>query len=130
MALAGLPLVLLVGALGRIPGSEGGKETPAHFLVQWMSECRFLNGTQRVRYLERHFYDRHEILCFDSDLGKFVAITELGKADADKLNRDKQWLQYQKAEVDSLCRHNYEVNSYKAPKREERAIGRRSEFWG
>uniref|UniRef100_A0A8C6V8M8 Ig-like domain-containing protein n=1 Tax=Naja naja TaxID=35670 RepID=A0A8C6V8M8_NAJNA len=29
MAFAGLPLMLLVGALGRIPGSEGGKETPA-----------------------------------------------------------------------------------------------------
>ncbi|XP_070599969.1 uncharacterized protein [Erythrolamprus reginae] len=61
MALVGVPLVLLVGALARIPGSGGGKESPAHFLVQMKHECRFLNGTQRVRYLYRYIYDRQEI---------------------------------------------------------------------
>ncbi|XP_026547332.1 H-2 class II histocompatibility antigen, A beta chain-like, partial [Notechis scutatus] len=126
MALAGLPLVLLVGALGRIPGSEGGKETPAHFLVQWKSECLFLNGTQRVQYLFKEMYDRQEFVRFDSDFGKFVAVTAFGKADADIWNSNEQIMQYQKAAVDFFCRHNYEVNSYKAPKREERAIGRRS----
>ncbi|KAG8127285.1 putative MHC class II antigen protein [Naja naja] len=55
----------------------------AHFLVQWKSECRFLNGTQRVRYLYRYIYDRQEIVLFDSDLGKHVAVTALGEADAD-----------------------------------------------
>ncbi|XP_026549870.1 H-2 class II histocompatibility antigen, A beta chain-like, partial [Notechis scutatus] len=125
MALAGLPLVLLVGALGRIPGSEGGKETPAHFLVQWKSECLFLNGTQRVQYLFREMYDRQEFVRFDSDLGKHVAVTAFGKADADKWNSDEQWMQYQKAEVDSFCRHNYGVYSYEAAKREERLVGRR-----
>uniref|UniRef100_A0A8C6V6V4 Ig-like domain-containing protein n=1 Tax=Naja naja TaxID=35670 RepID=A0A8C6V6V4_NAJNA len=53
----------------------------AHFLVQWKSECRFLNGTQRVRYLYRYIYDRQEIVLFDSDLGKHVAVTALGEAD-------------------------------------------------
>ncbi|XP_032094594.1 H-2 class II histocompatibility antigen, E-S beta chain-like [Thamnophis elegans] len=109
MAFAGLPLMLLVGALARIPGSEGVKETPAHFLHQYKGECRFLNGTQRVRYLARWFYDRQEFLRFDSDLGKFVAVTELGKVDVDIWNSDKQHLQIAKAQVDSFCRHNYEV---------------------
>ncbi|XP_032065716.1 H-2 class II histocompatibility antigen, E-S beta chain-like isoform X2 [Thamnophis elegans] len=122
MAFAGLPLMLLVGALARIPGSEGGKEIPAHFLYQEKVECRFLNGTQRVRFLDRHFYDRQEYVRFDSDLGKFVAVTELGKEDADYWNSDKQLLQYTKAQVDSLCRHNYRVYSYK----DERVIGRRT----
>ncbi|KAG8127289.1 putative MHC class II antigen protein [Naja naja] len=125
MAFAGLPLMLLVGALGRIPGSEGGKETPAHFLYQAKAECLFLNGTQRVRYLERQFYDRQEYLRFDSDLGKFVGVTALGEADADKWNRDKQMLQFWKAKVDRFCRQNYEVLNYKAAKREERVVGRR-----
>ncbi|XP_026549154.1 H-2 class II histocompatibility antigen, A beta chain-like, partial [Notechis scutatus] len=127
MALAGLPLVLLVGALGRIPGSEGGKETPAHFLVQWKSECLFLNGTQRVRYLFRVMYDRQEFVRFDSDLGKHVAITAFGKADADKWNGDKQLLQYRKAGVDRFCRRNYELLNFEAAKREERLVGRRGE---
>ncbi|XP_026545638.1 HLA class II histocompatibility antigen, DR beta 5 chain-like, partial [Notechis scutatus] len=125
MALAGLPLVLLVGTLGRIPGSEGEKETPAHFLHQTKHECLFLNGTQRVRYLHRDFYDRQEIDYFDSDLGKFVAVTPLGQPDVEKWNRDKQILQDQKAAVDFFCRQNYERGSYEAAKREERLIGRK-----
>ncbi|XP_026548331.1 HLA class II histocompatibility antigen, DRB1-4 beta chain-like, partial [Notechis scutatus] len=125
MALAGLLLVLLVGALGRIPGSEGGKETPAHFLYQGKIECHFLNGTQRVRFLDRYFYDRQEYVRFDSDLGKFVAVTALGQPSADKWNSDEQILQYRKAGVDRFCRHNYEIGSYEAAKREERVVGRR-----
>uniref|UniRef100_A0A8C6XNW7 Ig-like domain-containing protein n=1 Tax=Naja naja TaxID=35670 RepID=A0A8C6XNW7_NAJNA len=72
----------------------------AHFLYQGKLECLFLNGTQRVRFLERHFYDRQEFARFDSDLGKFVAVTEFGK-----------WMQGRKAAVDYFCRHNYEVNT-------------------
>ncbi|XP_026582019.1 DLA class II histocompatibility antigen, DR-1 beta chain-like, partial [Pseudonaja textilis] len=127
MALAGLPLVLLVGALGRIPGNEGAKETPAHFLHQEKFECLFLNGTQRVRFLDRYFYDRQEFVRFDSDLGKHVAVTALGEAVADDWNGDKQIIQYKKLVVDSFCRYNYEIGSYEAAKREERTIGRRSE---
>ncbi|ETE55874.1 hypothetical protein L345_18417, partial [Ophiophagus hannah] len=85
----------------------------------------FLNGTQRVRFLDRSFYDRQEIDYFDSDLGKFVAVTPLAQLDVDKWNGDEQWLQYQKAGVDRFCRRNYEIVSYEAPKREERMIGRR-----
>ncbi|XP_058028332.1 H-2 class II histocompatibility antigen, E-S beta chain-like isoform X7 [Ahaetulla prasina] len=109
MAFPGVPLMLLVGALARIPGSEGGKETPAHFLVQTKAECRFFNGTQRVRVLGRFIYDRQEYARFDGDLGKFVAVTEFGKVDVDAWNRNKQLLQYQKSAVDSFCRHNYGV---------------------
>ncbi|KAG8127263.1 hypothetical protein E2320_014186 [Naja naja] len=60
------------------------------------------DGTQRVRFLERYFYDRQEFARFDSDLGKFVAVTALGKVDADGWNRDEQLLQYEKAGVDRL----------------------------
>ncbi|XP_026547680.1 DLA class II histocompatibility antigen, DR-1 beta chain-like, partial [Notechis scutatus] len=122
MALAGLPLLLLVGALGRIPGSEGGKETPAHFLYQAKAECLFLNGTQRMRFLNWYFYDRQEIVRFDSDLGKFVAVTALGEPIADYWNGDKQWMQYQKARVDSVCGYNYELLNFEAAKREEEII--------
>ncbi|KAK9405165.1 DLA class II histocompatibility antigen DR-1 beta chain-like [Crotalus adamanteus] len=113
MGSAGLPLTLLLlllaGALARIPGSEGGKETPAHFLLQWKSECHFLNGTQQVRYLYRHFYDHQEFLRFDSNRGEYEAITALGKVIAEAFNRDKHELQYRKAAVDRFCRRTYEV---------------------
>ncbi|XP_039176194.1 H-2 class II histocompatibility antigen, E-S beta chain-like isoform X3 [Crotalus tigris] len=109
MGSVGVPLLFLAGALARIPGSEGGKETPAHFLAQWKSECRFLNGTRRVRYLYRNFYDREEYLRFDSARGEYEAVTALGKAIAEAWNRDKHELQYRKTGVDAFCRHNYEV---------------------
>ncbi|KAK9405155.1 H-2 class II histocompatibility antigen E-S beta chain-like [Crotalus adamanteus] len=109
MGSVGVPLLLLVGALARIPGSEGGEETPAHFLLQRKGECHFSNGTQRVRFLDRDFYDRQEIDYFDSDLGKFVAVTPLGQPIADQWNSDKVYLQYQKTGVDRFCRYNYET---------------------
>ncbi|KAG8127288.1 hypothetical protein E2320_014215 [Naja naja] len=34
----------------------------AHFLYQHKAECLFLNGTQRVRYLDRYIYNRQEYL--------------------------------------------------------------------
>ncbi|XP_039204351.1 H-2 class II histocompatibility antigen, E-S beta chain-like isoform X2 [Crotalus tigris] len=109
MGSVGVPLLLLMGALARISGSEGGKETPAHFLYQTKHECHFLNGTRRVRFLDRYFYDREEYLRFDSARGEFEAVTALGKVDAETFNRDKHKLQFRKAQVDRFCRSNYEV---------------------
>ncbi|KAK9405229.1 H-2 class II histocompatibility antigen E-S beta chain-like [Crotalus adamanteus] len=109
MGSVGVPLLLLVGALARFPGSEGEKETPAHFLFQGKLECHFSNGTQRMRFLERHFYDRQEVARFDSARGEFEALTEFAKHDVDRWNRDKQLMQDEKAAVDSFCRHNYEA---------------------
>ncbi|XP_015686915.1 H-2 class II histocompatibility antigen, I-E beta chain-like, partial [Protobothrops mucrosquamatus] len=80
-----------------------------HFLYQTKDECRFLNGTRRVRYVYRDIYDRQEFLRFDSARGEFEAVTALGKADAEAFNRDKRILQDAKATVDYFCRHNYEV---------------------
>ncbi|KAK9405238.1 DLA class II histocompatibility antigen DR-1 beta chain-like [Crotalus adamanteus] len=102
-------LLLLAGALARIPGSEGGKETPAHFLYQGKAECHFFNGTRRVRLLERLFYDQQEFVRFDSARGEFEAVTAFGKGDAEAFNRDKRLLQDRKAEVDYFCRYNYEA---------------------
>ncbi|KAM9234648.1 LOW QUALITY PROTEIN: DLA class II histocompatibility antigen, DR-1 beta chain-like [Dugong dugon] len=50
----------------------------SHFLEQVKSECHFTNGTERVRFLERHVYNRAECARFDSDVGEFVAVTKLG----------------------------------------------------
>ncbi|XP_015685114.1 HLA class II histocompatibility antigen, DRB1-9 beta chain-like, partial [Protobothrops mucrosquamatus] len=94
-----------------------------HFLVQWKFECRFLNGTRRVRYLHRTFYDRQEILRFDSARGEYEAVTALGKGEAEALNRDKHELQYRKGEVNRFCRHNYEGFQ------RDSVVGRRVGIW-
>ncbi|KAM6436371.1 rano class II histocompatibility antigen, A beta chain-like [Liasis olivaceus] len=111
MGSAGVPLLLLlVGALPRIPGSEGGEEPHAHFLAQEKADCHFFNGTQRVRLLYSQFYDQQEFVRFDSDVGKFVAVTEFGQllGWADYWNSGQE-VRIKRAEVDSFCRHNYEA---------------------
>nr|CAE53063.2 MHC class II antigen [Macaca mulatta]CAK6637786.1 unnamed protein product [Macaca mulatta] len=84
-------------------------DTGPRFLEQVKHECRFFNGTERVRYLERHFYNQEEFLHFDSDLGEFRAVTELGRPDAQYLNSQKDLLEDRRARVDTYCRHNYGV---------------------
>uniref|UniRef100_A0A8C5T2I2 MHC class II beta chain N-terminal domain-containing protein n=1 Tax=Laticauda laticaudata TaxID=8630 RepID=A0A8C5T2I2_LATLA len=73
-----------------------------HFLYQLKDECHFYNGTQQVQLLFRDIYDQQEFVCFDSDLGEFVAITELGEVDVDAWNKDKQYLQYQKGPLSQI----------------------------
>nr|AAQ23921.1 MHC class II antigen [Tachyglossus aculeatus] len=88
----------------------GGRETPEHFLLQAKSEYSFHNGTERVRLLERHIYDRQEITRFDSDVGVFVSVTELDSKDAQYWNSQKDIMDQKRAEVDTVCRHNYGVS--------------------
>ncbi|XP_072213944.1 class II histocompatibility antigen, B-L beta chain-like [Excalfactoria chinensis] len=75
-----------------------------------MAECQFLNGTERVRYVERHFYNRQQFAHFDSDVGKFVADTTLGELAAEYWNSQTEFMEIKRGEVDTVCRHNYGVD--------------------
>ena len=50
-----------------------------NFVYQFKGMCYFTNGTEHVRLVARQIYNKEEILHFDSDLGEFVAVTELGQ---------------------------------------------------
>ncbi|XP_033622271.1 HLA class II histocompatibility antigen, DR beta 5 chain-like isoform X2 [Fukomys damarensis] len=81
----------------------------ARFMEYVTSECHFSNGTERVRFLKRYVYNQEENLRFDSDVGEFRAVTELGRPDAESWNSQKETLEQKRAEVDTVCRHNYGV---------------------
>uniref|UniRef100_A0A452IAJ5 Ig-like domain-containing protein n=1 Tax=Gopherus agassizii TaxID=38772 RepID=A0A452IAJ5_9SAUR len=83
------------------------REPPGRFLHQFKAECLFTNGTERVRFLYRHIYDRRQIAHFDSELGVFEADTELGRPDAELWNSQPEILQYNRAAADTFCRNNY-----------------------
>nr|AAA36898.1 MHC class II DR-beta [Macaca nemestrina]ACR39150.1 MHC class II antigen DR beta chain [Macaca fascicularis]AII81908.1 MHC class II antigen [Macaca nemestrina]SIT60177.1 MHC-class II protein [Macaca fascicularis]VTU03371.1 MHC class II beta-chain [Macaca fascicularis] len=83
-------------------------DTRPHFLDQVKYECHFFNGTERVRLLGRHFYNQEELVRFDSDVGEYRAVSELGRPDAENLNARKDVLEQARAQVDT-CRHNYGV---------------------
>ncbi|NXH14554.1 2B19 protein, partial [Bucco capensis] len=81
---------------------------PAGFFQEMnMFECHFFNGTEQVRYVHRNIYNREQLLHFDSDVGIYVADTPMGEKDAKDWNSDPVFMEQRRAEVDTVCRHNY-----------------------
>ncbi|NWT15803.1 DRB5 protein, partial [Vireo altiloquus] len=72
-------------------------------------ECHFINGTERVRFVERGIYNREEQFQFDSDVGHFVGDTPYGEKQARYKNSFPDFIEDRLAQVDVYCRHNYEV---------------------
>uniref|UniRef100_A0A8C8SNM5 Ig-like domain-containing protein n=1 Tax=Pelusios castaneus TaxID=367368 RepID=A0A8C8SNM5_9SAUR len=95
-------------------GAEAGAAPPGPFLVQDKFECLFTNGTEPFRYLQRYIYNRQQIAHYDSELGRFEADTELGRASAEHWNSQPAFLAQKRAEMDTFCR--YSVRSPRAAK--------------
>ncbi|NXD47050.1 2B14 protein, partial [Copsychus sechellarum] len=100
-------LVALV-VLGAPPGA--GAELSAVFQEMLKHECHFINGTEKVRFVERYIYNREEYLRFDSDVGRHEGFTPYGEMNARRANSDPEWMEYQRTAVDWYCRHNYGVD--------------------
>ncbi|KAM9323868.1 uncharacterized protein PAF06_020104 [Gastrophryne carolinensis] len=81
----------------------------ADYVNEVKSECHYMNGTQKVRYLVRVFYNQEEFLYFDSDVGYYIAKTEFGRPDAEYLNKNKDFIEQLKAQVQIFCEHNYDI---------------------
>ncbi|XP_033367504.1 class II histocompatibility antigen, B-L beta chain-like isoform X2 [Parus major] len=108
VAAAGALLVALV-VLGA--SSAAGAELSGVFLEMVKSECHFINGTDRVRFVKRFIYNREQLLHFDSDVGLFVGDTSFGEKVARYWNSDPEWMEYRRDAVDRHCRHNYELST-------------------
>ncbi|NXF88423.1 HB2L protein, partial [Eubucco bourcierii] len=103
------PVAMLV-ALAVLGAHQAcGKNTREFFQEVSEHECKFFNGTERVKYIYRFIYNRQQYLHFDSDLGIFVADLPVGEASAKHFNNQPDILEYSKAAVNTYCRRNYEV---------------------
>lgn len=91
-------------------------------MVQFKGLCYFTNGTERVRYVTRYIYNQEEYVRFDSDVGEYRAVTPLGRPPAEHWNSQKDFLEQTRAEVDSVCRHNYQLELITS-------LQRRGECW-
>lgn len=91
-------------------------------MYQFICQCYFTNGTERVRYLTRYIYNQEELVRFDSDVGEHRAVTPLGRPDAEYWNSQKDILERTRAEVDTVCRHNYQAELITS-------LQRRGECW-
>ncbi|KAI1229515.1 hypothetical protein IHE44_0002183, partial [Lamprotornis superbus] len=65
-------------------------------------ECHFINGTEKVRFVLRHIYNREQLAHFYGDMGLYV-----GEQLAQYWNSDPELLEYYRAQVDTSCRYNY-----------------------
>nr|AAD39084.1 Class II MHC RT1.D(u) beta chain precursor [Rattus norvegicus]AAV40637.1 MHC class II antigen [Rattus norvegicus]AAV40638.1 MHC class II antigen [Rattus norvegicus]AGV39048.1 RT1-Db1 [Rattus norvegicus] len=96
------------------------RDPTPRFLGYLKFECHFYNGTQRVRLLARLIYNREEYARFDSDVGEYRAVTELGRPSAEYRNKQKEFMERRRAAVDTYCRHNYEIfDRFLVPRRVE-----------
>ncbi|XP_064496742.1 H-2 class II histocompatibility antigen, I-E beta chain-like [Pseudopipra pipra] len=103
---AGAVLAVLV-VLGAPPAA--GEELSGVFQRMVKSECHFINGTEWVRYMERHIHNREQFVHSDSDVGIHVGDTLYGEIQARYWNSQQVYLEYKWAQVDNYCRHNYKV---------------------
>ncbi|NWH90119.1 HB2J protein, partial [Aegithalos caudatus] len=81
---------------------------PGLFQMMFKAECHFTNGTEKVRFMDRYFYNRVEFVRFDSDVGEFVGYTALGEKWARYWNSNPDIMENERTAVDMYCRHNYE----------------------
>ncbi|KAM9004578.1 H-2 class II histocompatibility antigen, E-D beta chain isoform X1 [Sarcophilus harrisii] len=82
------------------------RDSEDNFMEQTKAECHFVNGTEHVQFVGRLIYNREEILRFDSEVGKFVALTELGRPIEELMNSQLEALEQARAQV-AMCRNNY-----------------------
>ncbi|XP_055269238.1 boLa class II histocompatibility antigen, DQB*0101 beta chain-like [Moschus berezovskii] len=108
--------VMVTLAVLSTPGAEG-RDSPQDFVYQFVGQCYFTNGTERVRVVKRQIYNREEHVRFDSDVNEFRAVTPLGRPAAEYFNSQKDYLEQSRAEVDTVCRHNYQLELLTSLKR-------------
>ncbi|XP_015417914.1 PREDICTED: LOW QUALITY PROTEIN: HLA class II histocompatibility antigen, DQ beta 1 chain-like [Myotis davidii] len=90
------------------PVAEGG-DSPWDFVLQYKALCYYTNdGTQRVRLLTSYIYNLEEYARFDSEVGEYRALTPLGRPTVEYFNSQKDILEEARAEVDTVCRPNYQ----------------------
>uniref|UniRef100_A0A8D2GHQ0 Ig-like domain-containing protein n=1 Tax=Theropithecus gelada TaxID=9565 RepID=A0A8D2GHQ0_THEGE len=98
--LTALLMVLLISVVQ-------GWATPENSVYQERQECYAFNGTQR--FVDGLIYNREEYVHFDSAVGEFLAVMELGRPTGEYLNSQKDFMERKRAEVDKMCRHKYEL---------------------
>ncbi|XP_043763672.1 boLa class II histocompatibility antigen, DQB*0101 beta chain [Cervus elaphus] len=102
--------VMVTLAVLSTPGTEG-RDSPQDFVYQFKGLCYFTNGTERVRLVTRYIYNQEEYARFDSDVGEYRAVTPLGRRHAEYWNSQEGELERVRAEADTVCRHNYQVEA-------------------
>ncbi|XP_074386118.1 uncharacterized protein LOC141725863 [Zonotrichia albicollis] len=68
------------------------------------SECYFINGTEKVRYVQGFVYNRDQFIMFDSEAGHFVGFTRYGEKLTKRWNSNAVFMEDRRTAVDWFCR--------------------------
>lgn len=68
-------------------------------MFQFKGLCYFTNGMEQVRLVTRCIYNREELVRFDSDVGEYRAVTELGRPEAEYWNSQEDILEQKRADT-------------------------------
>ncbi|XP_039568227.1 class II histocompatibility antigen, B-L beta chain-like [Passer montanus] len=109
-AAATVPVALVALVLLGAPPAAGA-ELSGVFQEMVKTECHFINGTERMRFVKRFIYNREQYVHFNSDVGHFVGDTPYGEELARYWNSDLEWMEHRRDAVDRHCRHNYELST-------------------
>ncbi|NXQ49070.1 HB2J protein, partial [Catharus fuscescens] len=71
----------------------------------------FINGTEKVRYVQRLMYNREEYARFDSDVGRYEGFNPYGEIQAQYWNSVPEYMEQQRTSVDWFCGHNYKIST-------------------
>lgn len=77
-------------------------------MFQYRCLCYYINGTQHFWQVDRYYYNREEFVRYDSNVGEHRAVTDWGRSWAEDFNSQKDFMERKRAEVETVCRHNYE----------------------
>ncbi|NXR53124.1 2B14 protein, partial [Hippolais icterina] len=72
--------------------------------------CHFINGTEKVRFVDRYIYNRVEFVMLDSDVGHFVGFSPLGEKWAQYWNSNPDIMENSRTAVDWFCRVSYKIS--------------------
>ncbi|KAM6993526.1 DLA class II histocompatibility antigen, DR-1 beta chain-like [Passerculus sandwichensis] len=120
-AAAGALLAALV-VLGAPPAA--GAELSGVFQRMTKSECYFINGTEKVRYVQRSIYNRDQFIMFDSNVEHFVGFTPYGEKLAKRWNSNAVFMEDRRTAVDWFCRCWYKNFTFLTERRGEREAER------
>lgn len=106
-----VPMVSWTAALMVLLSREiQGGAPPENHLLRALHECYAENNGTTQRFIMRCIFNREEFMRFDSAVGEFRALTAMGRPWAESWNKQKDYMERRRSEVDTVCRHNYELS--------------------
>lgn len=95
----------------RVLAPQDAASVPSeNHLLRALHECYAENNGTTQRFIMRCIFNREEFMRFDSAVGEFRALTAMGRPWAESWNKQKDYMERRRSEVDTVCRHNYELS--------------------